>query len=127
MEWNEDKILDFLDGSLSASEEEELLHRLAVSPERRIVLKQHLQLRELSTILSKKHNYMVPKTLTTALFTNLSANGYAGPMYHAATDSEALRTSLENNIAKNAANVVEEKRRFRTSAIIFSSVLSFLA
>lgn len=127
MELNEDKILDFLDGSLTSVEEEELLHRLAVSPERRVVLKQHLQLRELSAILAKKHNYIAPKALTAQLFTNLSANGYAGPMYHAATDTDSLRNSLEANITKSAQNVVEEKKGFRASSIVFSSVLSFIA
>jgi hypothetical protein len=127
MELNEDKILDFLDGSLTSAEEEELLHRLAVSPERRVVLKQHLQLRELSSILAKKHNYVVPKVLTAQLFTSLSANGYAGPMYHAATDTDTLRSSLETNVGRSAENVVEESRGIRRSSLVFSSVLSFIA
>lgn len=127
MELNEDKILDFLDGGLTSAEEEELLHRLAVSPERRVVLKQHLQLRELSAILAKKHNYVVPKVLTAQLFTNLSANGYAGPMYHAATDTDALRSSLESNVGRSAEKVIQEGRGFRSTSLIFSSVLSFIA
>src|SRR5688572_30603952 len=42
---NEDKILDYLDGALGDKESAELMHQLAVSPERRVILEQHLQLK----------------------------------------------------------------------------------
>ena len=48
---SEEHILDFLDGRLSGSAEEELLHTLAVSPERRQMLRDHLRLRELTSNL----------------------------------------------------------------------------
>ena len=35
---NEEKILDYMDGTLSESESGELLHSLSVSPEKRVVL-----------------------------------------------------------------------------------------
>src|SRR5215211_6513467 len=41
----EDRILDYLDGALGDKESAELMHQLAVSPERRVILEQHLQLK----------------------------------------------------------------------------------
>src|SRR5438874_1014764 len=60
----EERILDFLDGNLSSHEEEELLHRLAVSPERRSLLKQHLQVRELTSSLARRQFVTVPIAVT---------------------------------------------------------------
>src|SRR2546423_6871915 len=98
MGMTEERILDFLDGNLEASEEEELLHRLAVSPERRNLLKQHLQMRELTSTLARRQYVSVPKALTAALFTTLAANGYAGPAMPANTEvRDTLITSLEKN------------------------------
>jgi trimeric autotransporter adhesin len=41
----EDKILDYLDGALGDKDSAELMHQLSVSPERRVILEQHLQLK----------------------------------------------------------------------------------
>lgn len=49
----EGKILDFLDGSLSDSESAELLHGLSVSPEKRVILEQHIQLKGMITSAQK--------------------------------------------------------------------------
>jgi hypothetical protein len=123
----EDRILDFLDGNLSSHEEEELLHRLAVSPERRTLLKQHLQVRELTSSLVRKHRYMVPKALTATLFETLASNGYAGPLFHqSGENADALRASLEKNLDKTAANLTS-RRRFRNPVALFSSLGSFVA
>ena len=86
----EDGVLDFLDGNLAPAEEEELLHRLAVSPERRALLKQHLQVRELTSALARKNRYNVPKAVTASLFETLSANGYAGPIFHSSNENAEI-------------------------------------
>lgn len=75
----EEQILDFLDGNLSAPQEEELLHRLAVSPERRTLLRQHLQVREMVGALAKKQQVAVPTALTASLFATVASLGYTGP------------------------------------------------
>jgi hypothetical protein len=49
----EERILAYLDGSLSESESAELLHQLSVSPEKRVVLEQHLKLTELNRLAQK--------------------------------------------------------------------------
>ncbi len=49
----EEKILAYLDGSLSENESAELLHQLSVSPEKRVVLEQHIKLAELTRLAQK--------------------------------------------------------------------------
>ncbi len=50
---SEEKILEYMDGTLSESESGELLHSLSVSPEKRVVLEQHIKLRELTSLAQK--------------------------------------------------------------------------
>ncbi|HEY6171399.1 MAG TPA: hypothetical protein VIX80_03975 [Candidatus Kapabacteria bacterium] len=121
----EDGVLDFLDGNLAPAEEEELLHRLAVSPERRALLKQHLQVRELTSALARKNRYNVPKAVTASLFETLSANGYAGPIFHSSNENaEMLRASLEKNLDRTATKVAGKRSK---SAMFFSSMFSFVS
>lgn len=75
----EEQILEFLDGNMAPHEEEELLHRLAVSPERRALLRQHLQVREMVGNLAKKQRLAVPVALTAGVFKAVSDLGYTGP------------------------------------------------
>jgi len=49
----EETILNYMDGTLSEDESGELLHQLSVSPEKRVVLEQHIKLRELTAIAQK--------------------------------------------------------------------------
>src|SRR3954466_13828732 len=77
---NEDRILDFLDGRLATGDEEELLHTLAVSPERRQLLREHLKLRELTSNVAKQKQFAVPSHVTTQLFSKLDDMGFAAPM-----------------------------------------------
>src|SRR5688500_11754101 len=74
----EDKILDFLDGHLESHDEEELLHRLAVSPEKRGLLREHMKLRESVATVSKTEQLAVPTNVTASLYKRLAYNGYAG-------------------------------------------------
>lgn len=74
----EDRILDFLDGHLESTDEEELLHRLAVSPEKRGLLREHLKLREAVSGASKTEQLAVPTNVTASLYRKLAYNGYAG-------------------------------------------------
>src|ERR1035437_9782141 len=77
MGMNEDRILDFLDGRLNSGQEEELLHTLAVSPERRGVLRAHMRLRELTSNLASAERFSVPKHVTSQLFRSLHTMGLA--------------------------------------------------
>ena len=61
----EGKILEYLDGSLSDSESAELLHGLSVSPEKRVILEQHLQLKDMVTSAQKP--FAVPAELEQAM------------------------------------------------------------
>ncbi len=49
----EETILNYMDGTLSENESGELLHQLSVSPEKRVVLEQHIKLRELTAMAQK--------------------------------------------------------------------------
>ena len=125
----EERILDFLDGNLGASEEEELLHRLAVSPERRNLLKQHLQMRELTAALARNSYVTVPKVVTASLFTTLAANGYAGPSMPSAVESlEAIKFSAKRNIGRAAENIIASRSTgvFSRSSLVLASVVSFI-
>jgi hypothetical protein len=124
----EERILDFLDGNLGTSEEEELLHRLAVSPERRNLLKQHLQMRELTSSLARRQYVPVPQAVTTSLFTTLAANGYAGPKMPVSSKSgRKLIASLEKNAGAIAQKITNTPSVFRRSSLIFASIVSFVA
>ncbi len=124
----EERILDFLDGNLGASEEEELLHRLAVSPERRNLLKQHLQMRELTASLARRQFVPVPKMVTASLFTTLAANGYAGPHIPSELNQkESLVASLEKNLDKSAEKIVAAKSVLHFGrSLVIASIVSFL-
>lgn len=124
----EERILDFLDGNLDASAEEELLHRLAVSPERRNLLRQHLQMRELTASLARRQYVPVPKLVTASLFTTLAANGYAGPSMPATNESrEAVMASLTRNVGATAENIVAKAPGvFRRSTLALASLASFI-
>jgi hypothetical protein len=49
----EETILNYMDGTLGEDESAELLHQLSVSPENRVVLEQHIKLRELISLAQK--------------------------------------------------------------------------
>jgi len=61
----EENILKYLDGSLTDSESAELLHGLSVSPEKRVILEQHLQLKDMVTSAQKP--FTVPAELEQAM------------------------------------------------------------
>ncbi len=65
----EERILQYLDGSLSEQESGELMHQLSVSPEKRVVLEQHIKLSELSRIGQKPFD--VPPALEASLAARL--------------------------------------------------------
>lgn len=79
MNIGEDRILDFLDGRLATPDEEELLHTLAVSPERREVLRAHINLRQMTSSLAREEQFSVPERLTNDLFERLNDMGYTAP------------------------------------------------
>lgn len=61
----EENILRYLDGTLTDSESAELLHALSVSPEKRVILEQHLQLKDMVTSAQKP--FTVPAELEQAM------------------------------------------------------------
>jgi hypothetical protein len=61
----EDKILDYLDGALGDKESAELMHQLSVSPERRVILEQHLQLK--NAISDARKPVAVPAAIEASL------------------------------------------------------------
>src|SRR5207253_6316757 len=100
---NEDRILDFLDGRLANGDEEELLHTLAVSPERRQVLHEHLRLREITTTLSSHERFSVPSHVTTQLFATLGTMGFSAP-----TSTSDILTRAPQFVTQQLANAPEE-------------------
>ncbi len=73
---SEERILDFLDGRLATPDEEELLHTLAVSPERRQLLRTHMKLREVTSTLARQDRFAVPERVTNQLFGRLEEAGF---------------------------------------------------
>ncbi|HYM20143.1 MAG TPA: hypothetical protein VEW28_03960 [Candidatus Kapabacteria bacterium] len=67
----EERILAYLDGSLSESESAELMHQLSVSPENRIILEQHIKLSEMTRVAQRP--YEVPAMLESSLAERLPA------------------------------------------------------
>ena len=77
---SEERILDFLDGRLATPDEEELLHTLAVSPERRQVMREHMKLRELTSTIARQDRFSVPTNVTSQLFNRLEEAGFTPPI-----------------------------------------------
>src|ERR1019366_10474604 len=77
---SEDRILDFLDGRLATPDEEELLHTLAVSPERRQVMREHMKLRELTSTIAREDRFAVPERVTSQLLNKLEEAGFTPPI-----------------------------------------------
>lgn len=67
----EEKILDYLDGALGDKESAELMHQLSVSPERRVILEQHLQLK--NAIGDARKPFAVPTAIEARLAERLPA------------------------------------------------------
>src|SRR5487761_1514537 len=99
MNIGEDRILDFLDGRLATPDEEELLHTLAVSPERRQVLREHLKVRQLTSTLAQQEQFNVPERLTNQLFARLEDMGYSAP-----SGTEAILTRAPEFVSSRIAD-----------------------
>jgi hypothetical protein len=127
---NEDRILDFLDGHLSGEAEEELLHTLAVSPERRTMLRDHLKLRELTTTLSRQERFTVPEHVTAGLFTQLAAIGFSAPVSTTSILTNAPElvkmARQEEPAAAIAYGALRTFGRLTFSSLLTVSVISFL-
>jgi len=67
----EETILNYMDGTLSEDESGELLHQLSVSPEKRVVLEQHIKLRELTSLAQKP--VAVPQNLEASMAERFAA------------------------------------------------------
>jgi hypothetical protein len=119
----EEQILDFLDGRLESYDEEELLHRLAVSPEKRGLLREHMKLRETITNVSRTEQLAVPTDVTASLYRKLAYNGYSG----AALGSTVAvsRPMLTAAPMMKAATPVAATQGYRLSSLLTFAVLSF--
>jgi hypothetical protein len=122
---SEERILDFLDGRLSGSAEEELLHTLAVSPERRQMLRDHLRLRELTSNLSRQSKFAVPDHVSQQLFTKLGALGFAAPPTTAAILTHATDYVKHDKPAERPRAVYWSGRRM-IGSLAMASAVSFL-
>jgi hypothetical protein len=122
---SEDRILDFLDGRLSGSAEEELLHTLAVSPERRQMLRDHLRLRELTSNLSRQERFAVPEHVSQQLFTKLTALGFAAPPTTAAILTHAKDYVKRDKPTERRKTAIWTGRRMAGS-LATVSIISFL-
>src|SRR5579883_1491366 len=122
---SEDRILDFLDGRLATPEEEELLHTLAVSPERRQVMREHMKLREVTQTLSREERFSVPPHVTEELFSKLEEIGYSAP---AVTDAILAHTPEMASVAGASAVATGFSAGWRIGATTLgtAAVMSFL-
>ncbi len=122
---HEDHILDFIDGRLATGDEEELLHTLAVSPERRQVLHEHLRLREITTTLSSHERFSVPDHVTSQLFATLGTMGFAAP-----ASTEAILTRAPQFVNRpevvNTVAMIGSGWKLGFTSLVTASVMSFL-
>jgi hypothetical protein len=133
---SEERILDFLDGRLATPDEEELLHTLAVSPERRQVMREHMKLRELTSTIARQDRFSVPQNVTSQLFNKLEEAGFtppitpesilAGPQ---ALAPQAMSMRFAGAAAVGAGTVatgLSAGWRFGAISLLTASVMSFV-
>jgi anti-sigma factor RsiW len=129
---SEERILDFLDGRLATPDEEELLHTLAVSPERRQVMREHMKLRELTNSIARQGRFNVPEQVTTQLFSRLEEAGFTPPVTPEsllARAPEAMSMRYAGAAALGAGTVataVSSGWRFGAISLLAASVMSFV-
>lgn len=122
---SEDRILDFLDGRLATPDEEELLHTLAVSPERRQVMREHMKLREVTSSIARQDRFSVPDYVSDQLFSKLEGMGYEAP---ASTEALLSRTPQYISVAGAAAvaTAVGSGWRIGAMSLLTASIMSFI-
>ncbi len=130
---SEDRILDFLDGRLATLDEEELLHTLAVSPERRQLMREHMKLRELTSTIARQDRFSVPESVTTQLFNRLEEAGFTPPI---TPESILLRAPEAASMryagaatalgAGTVATAISSGWRFGMIGLLTASVMSFV-
>jgi hypothetical protein len=130
---SEERILDFLDGRLATPDEEELLHTLAVSPERRQLMREHMKLRELTSTIARQDRFSVPERVTSQLFNKLEEAGFTPPV---TPESLMLRAPAEGMSMKYAgaaalgagtvATGLSSAWRFGAISLLAASVMSFV-
>jgi hypothetical protein len=117
--------LDFLDGRLASPDEEELLHTLSVSPERRQVMREHMKLREVTSTIARQDRLTVPEYVTDQLFSKLEGMGYSAPL---STEALLSRTPEYVSVAGAAAVATAVGSGWRIGAIslLTASIMSFI-
>ncbi|MEI8135194.1 MAG: hypothetical protein WCH46_09010 [bacterium] len=123
----EQKILDYMDGTLNENESGELLHSLSVSPEKRVVLEQHIKLRELTSLAQKP--YAVPQALEARMADRFAAiaeynNEVSGG---AAFIQQASRTSFISRIGASLASFISAYPLRTGFAVATAAVVVYFA
>src|SRR5437660_1285826 len=123
----EEKILDYMDGTLSESESGELLHSLSVSPEKRVVLEQHIRLRELTSLAQKP--FAVPQALESEMAERFPAiAAYNREMSGGAMlVKEAARPGFLSGIAASIAGFIAQYPLRTGFAVAAASVIAYFA
>ncbi len=129
---SEERILDFLDGRLATPDEEELLHTLAVSPERRQVMREHMKLRELTSTIARQDRFAVPEHVTSQLFNRLEEAGFTPPvtpesLLVRAPEVASMRYAGAAALgAGTVATGLSSGWRFGAISLLAASVMSFV-
>ena len=123
----EEKILNYMDGTLSESESGELLHSLSVSPEKRVILEQHIKLRELTSLAQK------PVAVPQALEASMAERFPAIASYNrelaggAMITSQAARPSFIGRMAASLAGFIAQYPVRTGFAVAAASVIGYFA
>lgn len=116
-----------MDGTLSESESGELLHSLSVSPEKRVVLEQHIKLRELTSLAQK------PTAVPQALEASMAERFPAIASYNreiaggALVASEAARQGFLGKMAASVASFIGQYPIRTGFAVVAASVIGYFA
>ena len=123
----EEKILHYMDGTLNEPESGELLHSLSVSPEKRVVLEQHIKLRELTSLAQK------PVPVPQALEANMAERFPAIAQYNreigggAVIIEQAARPSFIGRMAASVAAFIGQYPVRTGFALAAASVIGYFA
>lgn len=117
----EENILKYLDGALTDSESAELLHALSVSPEKRVILEQHLQLKDMVTSAQKP--FTVPAELEQAMGRRFPA---------VALYNSEIALGPSSTVGSNGSSIIssffsKRSARIAAAALLLLALSSYLA
>ncbi len=112
-----ERILDFLDGSLPAEDEAELLHTLSVSPEKRSVLREFME--QDSLVARDSKTLSVPYETEQRLWARL------GEVMPESKEATPLLVPAESSIAGDASNTGFFAHALRGASVLVSALALF--